>query len=161
MKKNLLLLLIGTTVLTAGCENVKNESKEENNSGTLTCTKESKNKDGYDEKDTMIVTYSNNKVTQVDETNIQEMDPTVVDFTVSLGQAFATSLSTLDGFNINYSKESDNSVKYTISVDYSKLDSEKLKEAYGDSFDENSFYANSNITISDFKDKNLSDYTCE
>ncbi len=161
MKKSLLVLLIGVMLLTTGCGSTEKESESLNNSGTLTCTKSETNEDGYNVKDTMVVTYSNKKVTKVEETSIEEMDSDTVDTTVSLGQLFAKKFSEIDGFSVSYEKENDTSVKYSITVDYTTLDITQLKETFGDNFDEDSFYSNTDITIDEFKSNNLDGYTCK
>ena len=63
--------------------------------------------------------------------------------------------------NIQYSKENDTTVKYIMTVDYNELDIDALKETFGDDFDEESFYLSKDITIDEFKEKNLTDYTCQ
>ena len=80
--------------------------------------------------------------------------------TVSFGQLFAVALNEVDGFNVSYSKENDNSVKYIMNVNYDELNIDSLKEKFGDEFDEDEFFASKNISIDDFKSKNLNDYTC-
>ncbi len=142
------LLIIGLT----GCRN--------DNSGTLTCTKTETNEEGYTTEEVMTVTYSDNIVTNVEATAIEEMDVDYVDMTVSFGQLFAASLNEVSGFNVSYEKESDSSVKYIMSVDFQNLDLDALKTAFGEDFDDNSFYANNNITIDEFREENLSDYSC-
>ena len=41
------------------------------------------------------------------------------------------------------------------------LDLEKLKSTLGDSLDDDSFYTNTEITLEEFKEKNLSGFTCK
>lgn len=154
MKKYVIGSMIGLIVLFAsGCES-------DGSSGTLSCTK-NYSEDGNQITDTMLVTYENNTVTSVENTNVTEYaDASMVDMTVSFGQLFATSLNEVDGFNVSYSKENDNTVKYTMSVNYDELNIDALKEKFGNDFDEDSFYSSKNISIDDFKAENLSDYTC-
>ncbi len=130
------------------------------NSGTLTCTK-TETKDGNNIEDTMIVTYKNNKVIKVEETNITEMDKDMVDMTVSFGTAFSSQLNEVKGFNAVYSKESDTKVKYVITVNYEELDLEQLKSKFETDFKEVSFYSSKDMTLDNFKENNLSDYTCK
>ena len=153
MKKFLSIGLIALFIFgLTGCGN--------DNSGTLTCTKTETNEEGYATEETMIVTYKDNIVTNVEATAVEEMDADYVDMTVSFGQLFAASLNEVSGFNVSYEKESDSSVKYIMSVDFQNLDLDALKTAFGEDFDDNSFYANSNITIDEFREENLSDYSC-
>ena len=134
MKKFLSIGLIALFIFgLTGCGN--------DNSGTLTCTKTETNEEGY-------------------ATAIEEMDTDLVDMTVSFGQLFATSLNEVNGLNVSYEKESDSSVKYIMSVDFQTLDLDALRETFGEDFDDDSFYANNNITIDEFREENLSDYNC-
>ena len=140
--------------------NIPNIFNFNKNSGTLTCTK-TYTEDGNQINDTMVVIYENNTVISVENSNVTEYaDASMVDMTVSFGQLFATSLNEVDGFNISYSKENENTVKYIMSVNYDELNIDALKEKFGDDFDEDSFYSSKNISIDDFKAENLSDYTC-
>ena len=153
MKKVLSIGLIALFIFgLTGCGN--------DNSGTLTCTKTETNEEGYATKETMIVTYKDNTVTNVEATAIEEMDTDLVDMTVSFGQLFATSLNEVNGLNVSYEKESDSSVKYIMSVDFQTLDLDALRETFGEDFDDDAFYANNNITIDEFREENLSDYNC-
>ena len=153
MKKVLSIGLIALFIFgLTGCGN--------DNSGTLTCTKTETNEEGYATEETMIVTYKDNIVTNVEATAIEEMDTDLVDMTVSFGQLFATSLNEVNGLNVSYEKESDSSVKYIMSVDFQTLDLDALRETFGEDFDDDSFYANNNITIDEFREENLSDYNC-
>ena len=140
--------------------NVPNIFNFNKSSGILTCTK-TYLEDGNQIHDTMVVTYKNNKVTNVENTNITAYaDKSLADMTVSFGQLFAVALNEVDGFNVSYSKENDNSVKYIMNVNYDELNIDSLKEKFGDEFDEDEFFASKNISIDDFKSKNLNDYTC-
>lgn len=156
-----LLILLSVT----GCGNFgtfnsdKVETKDEN-SGTLKCTKV-ETEDGKNIDDTMVVTYKDNKVTKVENTNVTEMDASMVDLTVSFGTAFASKLNELNGFNVNYSKIDDTKVKYVITVNFEELDVEQLKSTFGEDFDEESFYSSKDVSLDNFKENNLSDYTCE
>lgn len=154
MYKKTLFVLVGVLCLFAftGCGS---------NSGSLSCEKVTTDEDGYKVTDTINVTYKNNKVTNVENINLTEMDPSTVDMTISFANLFTSALNEVSGMNVQYSKENDTTVKYIMTVDYNELDIDALKETFGDDFDEESFYSSKNITIDEFKEKNLTDYTCQ
>lgn len=162
MKKILIGCFI-TTILffSTGCDNnTTNNSKKDNTSGTLVCNKSETNEEGYKVEDEMIVTYKNNKVTKVEQTNIEEMDADMIETTYSFGTLFAKAFNEIDGMNVAYSKES-NGVKFTMSVDYTKFDPSSLKETLGDFYDDDVYYSANDITIDEFKINNLEGYTCK
>ena len=77
MYKKTLFVLVGVLCLFAftGCGS---------SSGSLSCEKVTTDEDGYRVTDTINVTYKNNKVTNVENINLTEMDPSTVDMTISL-----------------------------------------------------------------------------
>jgi len=132
------------------------------NTNTLTCKKSGTTDSGDKETSDMEIVYKDNKVIKVKETNITEMkDTTMVDFTISFGQLFATALNEMNGLEVKYSKENETTVKYIMSVDYEKIDIEALKTMLGDAFDENSYFSEKNITLEQFKKDNLAEYDCK
>ena len=131
------------------------------NEKTLTCTNVTTDEDGYKTDDEMKVTYKDDKVVKVVETNISETDPDILDFTYSITSALAEKFNKVDGMNIVYSKVDNNKIKFVLSVDYSKLNVDTIKETFGEIYDENSFYNNKDMTIEEFKKENLKDYTCK
>ena len=46
-------------------------------------------------------------------------------------------------------------------VDYDKIDVEQAKEKLGDMFDSEDFLAEKDITVEQFKEKNLDGYECK
>lgn len=154
MKKLIILSSILCLLLT-GCGS-------NSNSGTLNCTKIEYDEDGYKTTDTMIVNYKNGVVTSVSETDVSEMDADYIDFTLSFGNLFAEALNKIDGLNVEYTKIDDSTLQYTMSIDYSKVELDKVKEAFGDAYDDNqaSMYTK-NISLEVFKTDILNDYTCE
>lgn len=156
MFKRILFIAMGALCLftVTGCGN-------NSDTGKLSCTKTSTDEDGYEVTDTMNVSYEKNKVTTVENINISEMDANYIDMTISFGNTFASALNEINGFNATYSKEDDTHVKYVVTVDYTKLDTEALKNVFGDNFDAESFYSSKDITIDEFKEQNLKDYTCK
>ena len=127
----------------------------------LTCTNTTTDEDGYKNEDKMVVTYKDNKVVKVTETNVTETDPSMLDMTYSFTSAFAESFNKVDGMNITYSKEGNNKLKFVMIVDYDKIDVDSLKNTLGDLYDEDNFYNKKDITIDEFKENNLKDYTCK
>lgn len=151
MKKNVILMfVIGVMLFTTGCEKTN----------TLNCTKTETDEEGYKITETMVVTAKNDKISKVEQTSIQEMEKDLVDSTISLGQTFSSTFNEIDGMNMTYSKESETSIKMTISVDFSKLDVNKLKEKFGSDFTDDSFYSSNNKSLEEFKNENLEGYTC-
>lgn len=159
MKKySKLAVLLVFVVLLSGCgKDGISLSKEKE----LTCTKTTTDDDGYKTEDKMVVTYKDNKVTKVTETNITETDPSMIDFTYSFSSAIAESFNKIDGMNIVYSKEGDNKIKFVMTVDYNKIDIDSIKSNLGELYDENNIYNDKNITIDEFKENSLKDYTCK
>lgn len=163
MKKKLILVAFIGLFLLAGCSTNETKTNQGNSSsGTLSCTKIEYDEDGYKTTDTMIVKYKKNIVTNVSETNVSETDKDIIDISLSFGNLFAEALNEIDGMSVKYTKLSDNELQFTIDVDYSKIDLEKVKETFGDAYDESqaTMYTK-NVTLDTFKADVLSDYTCE
>lgn len=151
MKKIAIVSVLILVLLITGCEGkIK----------TLTCTKESV-EDNLKTSEEMLVSYKNNKVFKITQTTIEEMDPDLIDTTISFGENFASTLNQVDGFEVNYSKESNNSVKYQITMDYSKMDMNKLKELFGDDWNEEDYIKAKDQDIEEFKKERLEGYTCK
>ena len=151
MKKNLIILLTFGMLFITGCES---------SSGTLTCTKTEISEEGYSTETTMVVTYKNKVVNKVEQTSIEEMDADFVDTSIYFSQLLAASLNEISGYNITFTKESVTSVKIVTTIDYTELDLEKIKEAFGSSYKEGALYSLSNISIKDFKETQLNGYKC-
>lgn len=152
MKKYLIILLTFGMFFVTGCGN---------SSGTLTCTKTEMSEDGYSTNTTMVVTYADKIVTKVEQTSIEEMEADFVDTSIYFSQLLAESLNEVDGYNITFEKENDMAVRIVTTIDYTVLDSEKIKETLGSSYKEDALYSLSNITIEDFKETQLDGYTCK
>lgn len=153
MKKKLLISSIFVLMLLTGCG-----ATEE----TLNCTKTEYDEDGYKTTDTMVVKYKNNIVTSVSETNVSEIDSSIMDMTLSFGNLFAEKLSEIDGINVKYTKVNEKTLQFTVDVDYSKVELDKVKQILGDAYDEKqaSMYTK-NIKLDTFKNDILNNYTCE
>lgn len=137
-------------LFTTGCEKTN----------TLNCTKTETDDDGYKTTETIVVTSKNDKVSKVEQTSIQEMEANLVDSTISFGETFSSAFNEIDGMDMKYSKESETSIKLTMSVDFAKLDMDKLKEAFGSDLTDDSFYSSKDMTVEEFKKENLEGYTC-
>lgn len=131
------------------------------NTQTLTCTKTSTDEDGYKTTDTIEVTAKEDKVIKVIDTNVSEVDPNYLDFTFNLSSGLSETINKLDGMNVVYTKEDNNKIKFVMTVDFAKLNTESIKDAFGDLYDENNFYSEKDITLEKFKENNLKDYTCK
>ena len=147
MKKLLIFIII---LLTCGCSN----------SGTLNCSREFTNEDGFLVKDNIKIEYENDIVTKVITTNITESDEDSTDLIVDYGNLFAENLNKIKGFNLKYEKENEKAIKYIMTIDYKNLNIPALKEQFGDDFDEN-LYSSNQIKINEFKENNLKEYTCQ
>lgn len=163
MKKKLILVAFIGLFLLAGCgTNETKTDKSTSNSGTLNCTKTEYDEDGYKTTDTMVIKYKKNIVTNVSETNVSEMDSDVIDTSFAFGNLFAEALNKLDGMAVKYTKLNNNELEFTIDVDYSKIDLEKVKETFGDAYDESqaSMYTK-DVSLDTFKADILDGYTCK
>lgn len=162
MNKKLILVTLISLFLLAGCGTDNSDSSKISNTGTLNCTKIEYDEDGYKTTDTMIVKYKKNIVTNVSETNVSEMDTDIIDMSLSFSNLFAEALNKIDGINAKYTKLDENQLQFTIDVDYSKVELEQVKEAFGDAYDDSqSTMYTKNISLDTFKADILSDYTCE
>lgn len=159
MKKTIIAIcMICLCVLLTGCGN--NLSLE---SGTLNCSKTETDEDGYTTTYDLIATYKNNKITKIEETSVMETDPELIDFTFNILNAYGETLDKIDGINAKYTKVENNKIKLILTADYSKINKDSIKEALGDSYDENdAIFSNFDITVDDFKQSQTSDsYICD
>lgn len=155
MKKIIKIMAITSLLMfITGCES-------KTSTQTLTCTKTSTDEDGYKTTDTIEVTAKEDKVIKVIDTNVSEVDPNYLDFTFNLSSGLSETINKLDGMNIVYTKEDKNKIKFVMTVDFAKLNTESIKDAFGDLYDENNFYSEKDITLEKFKENNLKDYTCK
>lgn len=151
MKKYVILMCaVGVMLFTTGCEKTN----------TLNCTKTETDDDGYKTTETIVVTTKKDKVSKIEQTGITEMDADKIETALSFGKSFSSAFNEIEGMSITYSKESDNSIKATTSIDFAKLDMDKLKEAFGDDLTDDEFYSAKDMSLEEFKTKNLEGYTC-
>lgn len=168
MKKVLMpiMTILMCFCLLVGCGTSEKKEAKETKDGTLSCSKVETDEDGYKTTDKIVVTYKDNIVTNMTETSIQETDPDYIDLSYGFTQAFATIFNVIDGIKIDVSKPSEKEVQTVTTVDYTALDFEKIKEAFSDlnSDEENTtenLYEAKNISLEEYKEEYLSDYTCE
>lgn len=154
MKRFLSILTISLICMFfVGCGNQKIEQ--------LQCSKTETDEEGYQTDSSMLVSSKNGKVVKVETTVLSEMDSEMLDFSLSFGNSFADSLKDIKGIEATYEKINENKLQYYMMIDLEHLDLEKLKSTLGDSLDDDSFYTNTEITLEEFKEKNLSGFTCK
>lgn len=162
MRKSIVgLFLLCLCVILTGCDGGGNVLNSK--SGTLTCIKSEVDGDGYSTESVIVATYKNDKISKVEETNISEVDPDYIDFSLAFGVSFAEALNSVDGLNIEYTKVNDNKIKFVLNADYSKINIDSIKDALGDLYEEdNTIYGDLDITKEDFKNTQVSEgYSCK
>ena len=165
-KKAIAVLLISTLLLT-GCgkdketndDKGKNDVKE--NTGMITCTKSETDEDNFKTNLTTVVNYKKGIVTKIEQTSIQEVDESMIELTLLVGNGIAEKLNSVNGVSSSFVKDGNNSIKSVMTIDYEKINVEDLKTALGNSFSEDDFYSSKDLTLEEFKTKNLSGYECK
>ncbi len=151
--KKILVLSVLTVLLLSGCGG---------KSGTLKCTKTSTDEENLQTTETIKVSYKDDYVTKVESTMKTEVDPSMVEFTYNLYNAFISGFNEIKGFDASLSKENDNILVTNFIVDYKTLDVEKLKELFDDGNSEGVIYnTDLKLTIDEFVESDLDGYTCE
>lgn len=130
-------------------------------SKTLECTKETTLENNYQRTDTMKVYTKKDKVIKVENTNITEMAQSELDMSYTFGEIFSKTINEIPGMNLVYTKIDNNKLKSEMTVDYTALNEEILQESLGDFYNDAEFYSKKEITLKEFKEKNLKDYTCK
>lgn len=167
MSKKMFAVLIVSILLLTGCgkEKVIKDDKTNDdvkeNTGMITCTKSETDEDNLKSDSTIVVNYNKGIVTKVSETNIQEVDESMVELTLLMGNGLTEKLNAVDGISSSFVKEGNNKIKSEMSVDYEKLNIEALKSSLGEMFNEETFYSSKDLTLEDFKSKNLDGYECK
>lgn len=167
MSKKMFAVLIVSILLLTGCgkEKVIKDDKTNDdvkeNTGMITCTKSETDEDNLKSDSTIVVNYNKGIVTKVSETNIQEVDESMVELTLLMGNGLTEKLNAVDGISSSFVKEGNNKIKSEMSVDYEKLNIEALKSSLGEMFNEETFYSSKDLTLEEFKSKNLDGYECK
>lgn len=172
MKKILIGSLISFIVLfSTGCNNNSTNEKvnkvKDNNSGTLVCTKSETDEDNMTTDDTIKIQYKNNIVKKVESSTIIQTLPEYIDMSISLSQTLAEQFNEVNGLNYKVSKKDDSHIETLISVDYDKIDVDKLNKLLStdDDEEENNTFINSiknkNLTLDEYKSQNLDGYSCK
>ena len=117
-------------------------------------------------EDTIKIQYKNNIVKSVESSTIIQTLPEYLDMTISLSQALIEKFNEVNGLNYKVSKKDDSHIETTISVDYNKIDVDKLNELLStDDEEENNTFINSiknkNLTLDEYKTQNLDGYSCK
>lgn len=163
LKKILSLLIAFSFIFSlAGCNKSDNADtkKETESNKTMICTK-TETEDGMKTESTATITYKDNKILVVEQTEVTEMDKEMVDMSYNFGKEMAKEFSKVDGMEFTYEKVNDTTLKSTMKTDYTKLNVENLKEALGSSFDEEDFNKSKNMTLDEFQKEELEGYTCK
>lgn len=164
MKKVMSLVFIISLFFFCGCEKQEQkeaEKKPEDKIATLVCTKTEEDEDGETKVDTFEITSKNNIVKKVTNSTTTVVDEDSIDLAISLTESFIKSFNEVDGMDASISKESNNTYKLSLSVDYDVFNIEQAKEKLGDMFDEEDFLSEKDITVDQFKEKNLEGYECK
>lgn len=166
MKKAInIFLLIITCLILVGCNNDKKEEqkKEESipNDGKLVCQKNDFDDDGYAIDSTITIEYKDKKITKLSSSANIETSYKKIDSTINELKTISEALTSIEGIDLSAIKTSDTYYKEIVTIDYAKYDVTKMKETIGENISQlNPMYTEENTSISDFKSKYLSDYTC-
>ncbi len=165
MKKIVVLVAIFSLFFACGCEKQENTNNNSSNEekekiATIVCTKESE-EDGVKQTDTFEITSKDNIVKKVTNSTVSQVEEGFLDLAVSMSQKIIESFNEVDGMDASISKAGNDSYKISLTVDYDKIDVEQAKEKLGDMFDSEDFLAEKDITVEQFKEKNLDGYECK
>lgn len=169
MKKRVLfsILMIGILLLVSGCSSSSPNMKVQKER-VKKCTHEEVD-DGLKEVDTVVITYKGNKVLKVSVTNVSEIknDETTKALMLSFGQTLAERMSEVNGIEMTFELDGENSMKSVTTIDYTKLNSKDAKRVLGelyevdDDYDEDELYDIKDMTVNEFIDENFDDYICK
>lgn len=154
MKKNKigLGLLIGLVILTGCTNNVK----------TKVCVEET-NENGMKSVDTVTLTYNKYSVLKASGLTVTEASKAYADMAYNIIEPSFKKFSEIDGIKMSITRESDTKIKVETSVDFVKVDVEKVKELLGENYDQSkaNFYNAKNISVDQFIKDNLEGYDCK
>jgi uncharacterized lipoprotein YehR (DUF1307 family) len=158
MKKLLSVLIILLVLFTAtGCK-----KKRESLDNILTCVKEETN-DGKKINNTLAITYKDKEIQKLKSTTVSEMDPTTINLTMTIGSKVFDELNKIDGINMKYQKVSNKEIGLVIEIDYTKIDTKKIKEKLGKLYDSDAKLYNLQDTSIDDLEEELEKegYSCK
>ncbi len=164
-KKIFILALLLISLV--GCSNNKSNKtttsttvKETEVSESLTCTRTGKDKEGYKTTETYLIKYGK-LITNISFTSLMEVNKIDIDPFISMYQDLINRYNSIPGITSTISKSGDSAIKEVISVDYTKLDYSKIKDNLGQYYNSRAFYNLKNVTIDEFKNSNLNNYSCK
>lgn len=149
MKSLRVFLLVGLAVLATGCGEKK-----------LTCTK-TDTKGGKEVKATIVVKAKDDKISYMKQTAVNEVDSSSLDTSLKAGELISEQFKEIDGMSMEYKKVDDTHLEMTMEIDYAKIKVEQLREKLGDTFDEEDFLKEKDMTLDQFKEENLDGFECK
>ena len=149
MKSLRVFLLVGLAILATGCGEKK-----------LTCTK-TDTEDGKEVKTTIVVKAKDDKISYMKQTAMNEMDSASLDTSIQAGELISEQFKGIDGMSMEYKKVDDTHLEMTMEIDYAKIKVEQLREKLGDTFDEEDFLKEKDMTLDQFKEENLDGFECK
>ncbi len=160
MKKYVVVFMMAMALFVTGCGNEKTDKPSEQGDqntpkeSVLTCTPKD-----TDSNEVLKVTHRGDKVLTITSSESMEEDKETIDATYDLLKNAYDELNKIDGFQIDITKESDTSLKMTMTIDYEKLDTKALEDQMG--ADAADFAAGKDLSIKEFQEQVLDDYTCK
>ena len=162
MKKALCGFVLVMILFACGCEKQENQAENSKSSQdyvTLVCSKTIE-EDDQKETETYEIVSKDNLIKKVTVTSVSEMDSETIDFTISFSELLTKAFNEVDGIDMTFSKEGDNTLKSVMSIDYEKINMEQAEEKLGDLFDAEEFLSEKDLSVDDFKAQNLEGYEC-
>lgn len=165
-------LVVGALFLTTACgkdttddkTDKNNDDKKTNEVLSLTCTKSEVDEDGNETSEKAIIKYNSvdKKVQTVESVSSIHVEANLLDTTLNVLNLSSKVYDAVDGISMTNTKKNDTTIETIISVDYTKLTTESLKNALGDLYNEdNALFSLEEATIDNLKATSFSDYTCE
>ena len=146
-----------------GCGSNDNKENKDNKKSdqALVCTKKETDEDGFETTTKMTVKYKDDKVTAVTSEETMTMSEDIVDMTYQLSSLFVEAFDEIDGIEASYEKVDSKTLKSSMTIDYTKLNLDDIKEAFGEEAMEDTFYSEKDMSLEDFKKDYLDGYECK